>query len=302
MGVRLEAPAKINLHLAVLDRRADGFHELVSLFQAVDLSDTLRLEQSPSDGPVVVRGMPGIPQESNLVARAIEVFRRRAGVTEGVTAEIDKRIPLGAGFGGGSSDAAAALRCLQALFGSPLDDAALVDCARTLGSDVPFFLHGPAAVVSGRGDLVRGLVPRLDFAIVAATPGERVSTPDAYAWLDADRGAGKAFDSLISDPRAVEHAYLHTEPESWPFGNSFDGAVLRRLAAVRTIRDRMQGAGAAVAHLTGSGSTVIAVFARRDAAAACARALAADLPPGAVPADVRLLAPLASLATVEYYG
>jgi 4-diphosphocytidyl-2-C-methyl-D-erythritol kinase len=302
MGVRLAAPAKVNLHLEVLGRRADGFHELVSLFQAVDLSDTLRLERTGSNGPVSVLGMPGLPPESNLVARAIEIFRRRAGVTEGVVAAIDKRIPIGAGFGGGSSDAAAALRCLQSLFGSPLDEEALADCARTLGSDVPFFLHGPAAVVEGRGERVRGLAPRLDFALVAATPAERVSTADAYAWLDTDRGAGRVPGPMIGDPRAIERAYLRMAPESWPFGNSFDETVMGRCAAVRAIRDRMNGAGATAAHLTGSGSTVIAVFARRETAAACARALTADPPPGTLPADVRLLAPLASLGAVEYYG
>jgi 4-diphosphocytidyl-2-C-methyl-D-erythritol kinase len=302
MGVRLAAPAKVNLHLAVLDRRSDGFHDLVSLFQAVDLSDTLRLERTGPDGTVSVLGMPGLPPESNLIARAIEIFRRRAGVTDGVAAAIDKRIPIGAGFGGGSSDAAAALRCLQALFGSPLDGAALDDCARTLGSDVPFFLSGAAAVVEGRGERVRGIAARLDFALVAATPAESVSTAEAFAWLDADRRTGRGSGPLISDPCAVERAYLRTAPESWPFGNSFDETVMDRCAAVRAIRDRMKAAGAAAAHLTGSGSTVIAVFTRREAAAACVRALTADLPPGTLPADVRLLEPLASLGAVEYYG
>jgi 4-diphosphocytidyl-2-C-methyl-D-erythritol kinase len=302
MGVLLAAPAKINLHLEVLDRRADGFHDLVSLFQAVDLSDTLRLERTGSDGPVAVRGMPGLRQESNLVARAIELFRLRAGVTEGVAAAIDKRIPIGAGFGGGSSDAAAALRCLQALFGSPLDEAVLAECALTLGSDVPFFLLGAAAVVEGRGERCRGLVPRLDFAIVAVTPAERIPTADAFAWLDADREAGRASGRMIGDPRAIEHAYLRMAPESWPFGNSFDGPVMGRRAAVAALRDRMRAAGAAAARLTGSGSTVIAVFADAGAAAVCYRSLAADPPPGTAPADVRLLAPLASLGAVEYYG
>jgi 4-diphosphocytidyl-2-C-methyl-D-erythritol kinase len=302
MGVRLAAPAKVNLHLAVLDRRSDGFHDLVSLFQAVDLSDTLWLERTGLDGTVSVLGMPGLPQESNLIARAIEIFRRRAGVTDGVAAAIDKRIPIGAGFGGGSSDAAAALRGCQALFGSPLDGAALDDCARTLGSDVPFFLCGAAAVVEGRGERVRGIAARLDFALVAATPAESVSTTEAFAWLDADRRTGRGCGPLIDDPCAVERVYLRTAPESWPFGNSFDETVMDRCAAVRAIRDRMKAAGAAAVHLTGSGSTVIAVFTRREAAAACVRALTADLPPGTLPADVRLLEPLASLGAVEYYG
>jgi 4-diphosphocytidyl-2-C-methyl-D-erythritol kinase len=302
MGVRLAAPAKVNLHLAVLDRRPDGFHDLVSLFQAVDLSDTLRFERTEPGGAVSVLGMPSVPPASNLVARAIEIFRMRAGVGDGVAAVIDKRIPIGAGFGGGSSDAAAALRGCQALFGSPLDGAALVECARVLGSDVPFFLHGGAAIVEGRGERVRGIAARLDFALVAATPAERVSTAEAFAWLDADRRSGRGSGPLVGDPRTVERAYLRTAPASWPFGNSFDETVMDRCAAVRAIRDRMVAAGAAAAHLTGSGSTVIAVFTTREAAAACARALVADPPPGTLPDDVRLLEPLASLGAVEYYG
>jgi 4-diphosphocytidyl-2-C-methyl-D-erythritol kinase len=302
MGVCLEAPAKVNLHLAVLDRRADGFHDLVSLFQAVDLSDTLRLERTGSDGTVSLDGMPGLPRELNLVTRAIELFRRRAGVTEGVAAALEKRIPIGAGFGGGSSDAAAALRCLQALFGSPLDEAALGECARALGSDVPFFLRGPAAMVEGRGERVRGLVPRLDFTIVAATPGTRVPTADAFAWLDADRAGGGAPVAHSHGPRAIQRAYRRLPPEEWPFGNSFDGPVAGRLAAVAALRDRMRAAGAENPHLTGSGSTLIAVFARREAAAACCRCLAADPPPGTEPGDIRLLEPLASLPGVGYYG
>ena len=302
MGVRLAAPAKVNLHLAVFDRRADGFHDLVSLFQAVDLADELRLERTGSEGPVSVRGMPGLPHESNLVTRAIELFRRLAGVTEGVDAAIDKRIPMGAGFGGGSSDAAAALRCLQSLYGSPLDEDALDGCARSLGSDVPFFLCAAAAVVEGRGERVSVIASRLDFAIVAATPRERVSTAEAFAWLDADREAGRWRGGEIGDPRAVERAYLRLPAAEWPFGNAFDGPVADRLASVAAIRERMRAAGASAAGLTGSGSTVIAVFDRREAAAACAGALAADPPPGCAPGDVRLLEPLASLGTVEYYG
>jgi 4-diphosphocytidyl-2-C-methyl-D-erythritol kinase len=306
MGTRLAAPAKVNLHLEVLDRRADGFHDLRSLFQAVDLADTLRLERTGSDGPVTVRGMPELPRESDLVVRAIELFRRRAGVREGVAAEIDKRIPIGAGFGGGSSDAAAALRCLQALFGSPLDEAALDDCAQALGSDVPFFLHGAAARVEGRGERVHRLAPRTDFTIVAATPEESVATADAFAWLDADRGAGRATGRVrvrpaAGDARALERAYLSLSPDEWPFGSSFDESVAGRRPAVAALLDRIEACGAA-AHLTGSGSTVIALFSRRERAAACCRSLAADPPPGTASGSVRLLAPLASLPRVEYYG
>jgi len=299
MAVRLAAPAKVNLHLEVLGRRPDGYHDLVSLFQAVDFGDSLRLERSGADGPVTLRGMPDICPALNLVTCAIEVFRRRAGLSEGVSAAIDKRIPIGAGFGGGSSDAAAALRGLQALFGSPLSTDEVADCARSLGSDVPFFLAGPAALVEGRGERLRVVEPRHDFTIVAVTPRARVSTADAYAWLDEGRSAAAM---VIPPSDSILRAYRDLAPGSWRFSNSFDGVVMGRLAAVASVRERMRAAGAPVPRLTGSGSTVIAVFEKASDAAACGRRLAADPPPGCAPGDVRVLAPLVSLPGVEYYG
>jgi 4-diphosphocytidyl-2-C-methyl-D-erythritol kinase len=302
MRTALAAPAKVNLHLEVLDRRPDGFHELVSLFQAVDVADRLLLERTGEDGPVSVEGMSEVAAERNLIARAIELFRNRAGVREGIRASLTKRIPVGAGFGGGSSDAAAALRCCQALFGSPLRDAEIAACALTLGSDVSFFLDGPAAVVEGRGERVRRIAARTDFAVVAATPRVRVPTADAFAWLDADRGPAPARVRRTGAPGAIERAYRDLAPDAWPFGNTFDGPVAGRFAAIAALRDRMRAAGAANARLTGSGSTVIAVFADAAGAAAFRRSLAADPPAGTDASDIRLLAPLASLPGVEYYG
>lgn len=302
MEVRIEAPAKVNLHLEVLAPRADGYHDLVSLFHAVDLVDSLRLQRTGRTGPVSLGGMGDREPGANLVVQAIELFRRSAGVREGVAATIRKRIPIGAGFGGGSSDAAAALRGCQALFGSPLDEATLGACAAALGSDVPFFLRGPVAVVEGRGERVRVLEARTDFAIAAATPQARVSTADAFAWLDADRGAGRARAPFHRGAGALARAYRRLPPDEWPFGNSFDGPVRHRLAAVASLCERMRACGAAAPRLTGSGSTVIAVFADADAAAACVRELAAAPPAGTVREQIRLLLPLASLPGVEYYG
>ncbi len=314
-GVRIAAPAKVNLHLEVLGRRPDGFHDLVSLFVAVDLADMLSIARTRVEGPVTLHGMAGVPDDENLVARAIELFRLRAGLAEGVDAGIVKRIPIGAGLGGGSSDAAAALRGLQALFGSPLSGDEIAGCARALGSDVPFFLAGPAALVEGRGERLRSLVARLDVVIVAVTPAVRVSTAEAFTWLDEDLAgrpaAGLAGRPAAGDtsapagrpsPDAAARAYGEAAPGSWPFSNSFDGPVLRRMTAVAEVRERMRDAGAPSPRLTGSGSTVIAVFDRPADAAACARRLAADPPPGCAPGDVRVLAPLATLPGVEYYG
>lgn len=305
--MRIAAAAKVNLHLAVLDRRADGFHDIVSVLQAVDLADALQLERTRRDGPVVLHGMPEVAADANLVTRAIERFRARADLAEGVVARLEKRVPAGAGLGGGSSDAAAALRGMQALFGSPLSGAELASCARELGSDVPFFLAGPAALAEGRGERLHALVPRTDYALLAVTPSVRVATIDAFAWLDTDRAAGldtarAAVTGAVLPPGAAARAYRDRAPGDWPFGNSFDGPVLRRLPALALVADRMRDAGAPAPRLTGSGSTLIAVFEDAAEAAACARRLAAEPPPGCASSDVRILAPLASIPGVQYYS
>jgi len=302
MRAALAAPAKVNLHLDVLDRRCDGFHDLVSLFQAVDLADTLLLERTGTDGPVSIAGMADLKPATNVIVRAVELFRARAGIREAIRASVEKRIPMGAGFGGGSSDAAAALRCCQALFGSPLGETEIADCARELGSDVPFFLAGPAAMVEGRGERCRRIAARTDFTIVAATPRVRVSTADAFAWLDADRAGAGSPAGPADAARAIERAYRALAPDAWRFSNSFDGPVMGRLPAIAALRDLLRRAGAADARLTGSGSTVIAVFADAAAASACHRSLALDPPAVVAASDIRLLVPLASLPGVEYYG
>jgi len=302
MRVALAAPAKVNLHLDVLDRRPDGFHDLVSLFQAVDLADTLRLERTGTDGPVSIVGMADVEPSANSIVRAIELFRVRAGVREAIRASVEKRIPMGAGFGGGSSDAAAALRCCQALFGSPLGEAEIDDCARLLGSDVPFFLAGPAALVEGRGERCRRIAARTDFSILAATPRVRVSTTDAFAWLDAGRARAGSPARPADPAREIERAYDALAPDAWRFSNSFDGPVMERLPAIAALRDVLRQAGASDPRLTGSGSTVIAVFADAAAASALHRSLALNPPAAVAASDIRLLVPLASLPGVEYYG
>lgn len=184
-GIRSEAPAKLNLTLRVLGRRDDGFHEIDSLMVALPgLHD--RLEVRPVTEDRFECSDPDLPTDgSNLVLRARDAFREATGIRDGLSIRLEKRIPHGAGLGGGSSDAAATLRALDRCFGEPLGAESLADLAAGIGSDVPFFLGGPAARVRGRGEKIEP----------AAAPGGRVlllkpafgvSTPDAYGgWRDA---------------------------------------------------------------------------------------------------------------------
>ena len=148
---RTLAPAKINLHLEIGSRRPDGFHELVSIFQAVNLFDTLLVRVAGGAGEMRLAGEFGFPPSQNIVTRAVEAFRAETGIADGLEVSVDKRIPMGAGLGGGSSDAAATLRCLRALLCPRLPMERMEALAASLGSDVPFFLGAAARAGRGKG-------------------------------------------------------------------------------------------------------------------------------------------------------
>jgi len=210
-GITLHAPCKINLHLAVGNKQTDGFHQLESIFIALDFSDTLTIIPLPEEGghtSLVMRAegpflelsgkdCPPIPPEKNLVCRAVELFRAKTGFSGSLAVELVKRIPPGSGLGGGSSDAAATLLALNVLAfspvtgKSPLSKETLMDMAARLGSDVPFFvrIHGesPACLVSGRGELLTPLPAPPPLGVLLAFPGFSSDTAAAYALLDTYR-------------------------------------------------------------------------------------------------------------------
>jgi 4-diphosphocytidyl-2-C-methyl-D-erythritol kinase len=174
--------AKINLGLRILGRRPDGFHDIRSVFHTVSLHDTVRIGAEPGIGRVLLRtsGIE-IPCEEgeNLASRAARLFLHEIGLSLDVEIEIEKRIPVGSGLGGGSSDAASVLRLLRRASGM---DPGIDEIAPRLGSDVPFLVRGGAALVEGRGELVTPVAPG-DFWAVLINPGLQVSTAEAYeAW------------------------------------------------------------------------------------------------------------------------
>ncbi len=310
--LRVTAPAKVNLHLEILAKRQDGYHDLLSLFQAVSLADTVRLSARGPDGSIRIKGAFEIPARQNLIAKAVELFRSATGLTGGVEAAVEKRIPAGGGLGGGSSDAAAALRGLQVLFDRELPIERLRVMAAALGSDVPFFLGTAAAVVEGRGERVLAVQPRTDFAIVALFPPVAVDTALAFKWKDEQsKGASGAgpdgASSASEEPRPGRGMsreelilmYAESPVTGWRFSNSFDEPVFARHPSIAVLRDRLLEEGAVAARLTGSGSTVIGIFHDRDGAQAAVRSLGkrgrAGLPAGA---RAVVLLPLASLPAV----
>src|SRR5438067_3688228 len=184
----VQAYAKINLTLDVLGRRPDGYHELRTLMQTIDLYDTLCLSITDENRVRVICTQPELNTADNLAVRAAEAVRQRLALSRGIVIELHKRIPLAAGLGGGSSDAAVVLLALQQWWQLPLSPTDLLMLAASLGSDVPFFLTGGLALCAGRGEQVRALVPRWPASmrwLVLVKPAIGVSTAAVFRALPA---------------------------------------------------------------------------------------------------------------------
>jgi len=181
--IMIDAPAKVNLFLAVGDRRPDGYHDLITVFQTLAFGDTVELDP---EAPLSVVYEPdlGLPPGDDLVSRAASALAQRLGRPAVGAFTVRKRIPEAAGLGGGSSDAAAALVGLASAWDLALDDPALTEVAASIGADVPFFLRGGTALYTGRGDVFAGRLPTPALDIVLINPRQRVSTPAVYASFD----------------------------------------------------------------------------------------------------------------------
>lgn len=196
--VELFAPAKLNLHLSVGGIRPDGFHDVTTVLQAIGLGDTVTADESETLAVTCVPDV-GVPIEENLVHRAVTAFAAACGRDPAVTVAVRKAVPAGAGLGGGSSDAAAAIRALARLWGMPASDPRLRETATAIGADVPFFLGAPAALMAGRGDDLERELGAPVFNLVVVWPRTPVSTADAYAAYDSSpRTVASTPDRLVA--------------------------------------------------------------------------------------------------------
>ncbi len=251
------APGKVNLHLEVLGKRQDGFHDIVSLFQVVDLCDRLTVRSLTDSSECVIHGMGNIPPGENSIYRAARLFKGKCGLDTGIAVSVEKNIPAGAGLGGGSSDAAGVLIGLNALFDYPLTEQELAGLGGQVGSDVPFFLLASTALVTGRGEYVRPIEGRTDFSLVLVFPGFSVSTPSAYRALS--RLPGETISPRLS-PMEVLRCYTSEHPPVWPFFNSFTDHLVSRYGSIKDILVRLKNYGALYTAISGSGSTVFGIF------------------------------------------
>ena len=272
--VRVTAPAKINLHLEVLGQRADGFHELAMVMQSIDLADQLDCVNS-ADGLIQLScDQPGLSCDSdNLVMRAAELLRQRSGFNElGAHLHLRKRIPIGAGLAGGSSDGAAALLALNTLWGLGQSQDQLRAMAAELGSDMPFCLAGGLQLCFGRGECLESVPAEAQaFGVVLVKdPTVSVSTPWAYGECRRLNG-----DHYLSDEQAFAERRQHLRAASWlhplqaaeppPLRNDLQDVVAPQTASVQTALRLLQDLpGQLRTAMSGSGPSCFALFANRQ--------------------------------------
>jgi 4-diphosphocytidyl-2-C-methyl-D-erythritol kinase len=269
-AVTVRAHAKINLDLRVLGTRADGFHELRTVFQAISLHDTIAC--IPREGPFAIEcATAGVPlDKTNLIWRAAAALwrsLRRPGEVRDMLVRLEKRIPVQGGLGGGSGDAAATLLALSRAWRVPLRPTQLTDVAASLGADVPFFLSGGTALGLGRGDEIYPLADLPRHWIVLLIPGFGVSSAEAFGWYDAERDSSRG--QTTREPQQV--------PGPWPSRaaqmiNDLEAPIARHHPEIDQMKAALRRAGALAAAMSGSGSAVFGLFQkRRDALVAVER-------------------------------
>jgi 4-diphosphocytidyl-2-C-methyl-D-erythritol kinase len=255
--MQLRASAKINLDLRVLGKRDDGYHEVRTILQTIDWSDDISIEPAQRF-EFVAHGVGG--GEDNLVVKASREFERLTGVTASVRIELTKHVPMGAGLGGGSSDAAATLLGLQKFFGCRIPEQELFEALGRLGSDVPFFATGGRALATGRGNEIMPLpddAHEARYGLLLIHPRISISTAEAYSWL------------TVSDkPRTIRGFCAQSvsgSGEDEP-RNDFESVVFARHPLLSEIKSEMLKAGAVRAALSGSGSAIFGIFGNEEQA------------------------------------
>jgi 4-diphosphocytidyl-2-C-methyl-D-erythritol kinase len=260
--IRVETLSKVNLFLHIHGLRLDGKHELSTLFQAIDYGDVLWAEEADSIEFSCGAAEAG-PEEENLVLRAAKLLAKEAGVQAGVRLRLEKHVPVGAGLGGGSGDAAAALQVCNRLWGLDWSVDRLASLAVQLGADVPFLLHGGAAWAEGIGEKlepVAGLAA--DSHILVVTPPETVNTGWAYRTWDENFPNGLPDDARISTLRELSSQGPFQQNElKGLLWNSFEPVVFAKFPRIGQLGKVMETAGASEALLSGSGSSVFGLFA-----------------------------------------
>jgi len=251
-SLRVRTPAKINLFLRVLGLRADGYHDIETLFQAIDLYDEIIVRETNADPRIEVQGHPELETEENLAMRAVRWMERETGERFSVTLSLTKRIPVAAGLGGGSSDAAATLKALTLLYNPKFDEEALHRGAVELGADVAFFLEGGTAMGEGLGEQLTPVMLSVDYGLVLVNPGFAVSTGRVY----------REFASTLTTPRregTLWHVLRECRDPRELLENDLQRIAEKSHPEIREVRRAVEQAGARPTLMSGSGPTVFGI-------------------------------------------
>jgi 4-diphosphocytidyl-2-C-methyl-D-erythritol kinase len=254
-SLEARAPAKINLCLRVLGRRPDGFHDIFSIMQAVDLYDDLSFERMPGGGVTIDCNDPAVPLgDDNLIAQAYYLMKDRCSLTDGLRVKLRKRIPIGSGLGGGSSDCATTIKAINKLSTLSLSKGRMMEIGAQLGSDVPFFLSSGSAIVEGRGEVIRDIEIIPDFSAVIVVPEVHISTGDIYSRLRLD-----LTNENMRGRFTINQDSLGLSELTGLIGNDLEELVVSDCPEVRRVRDDLAACGLENVSMSGSGSAVFAL-------------------------------------------
>lgn len=245
------AYAKINLGLLVLEKRPDGYHDIETVFHRINLYDEIGF--SPSSNIIIESSSKEPPSdERNICFKSAELLRRHLGINAGVKISIQKKIPVGAGLGGGSSDAATVLRHLPSFWGKTVSEDGLLILALQLGSDVPYFLHSGSALARGRGEALATFHLDVPYTILLCNPGIHISTAWAYQHVQPQLRQ--------ADLKELVRRGMQNSSQLAALTNDFESAVFTEYPAVKEVKERMLRNGAVFSLMSGSGSTVYGLF------------------------------------------
>jgi 4-diphosphocytidyl-2-C-methyl-D-erythritol kinase len=269
--MRVRAYAKINLGLHVLGKRSDGYHSIETVFRLINLYDELEMVQY-DQGIHFSSNDPSLATDrTNLCIQAANLLRDLTGCHTGVEMRLTKRIPIGAGLGGGSSDAAATLRGLTKLWSLDISTEELQTISASLGSDVPFFFTGQTAYATGRGEVLERMVLPLPYSILVATPRIHVSTAWAYSSLRLNPALERPNLRELLSAGVRDPSVLRKE-----LTNDFEETVFQKYPEIRKIKEKLLAGGAELALMSGSGSSAFGLFSSADIAKDIASTLSAE--------------------------
>lgn len=273
---KVKANAKVNLHLEVLNRRDDNYHNIFSLNANIDLFDLLKFEvhsvsiNSGKKNKIDI--IPGggkydeilrsTPLKENLITKSANLFLDRIGKSADIKISVKKNIPSGAGLGGGSSDAAATIRFLNKYFKNCLNETGLLEIAKLTGSDVPYCLYGGLSVCEGTGERIKKLHGRLRYRVLILNTGIHVNTAAAYNALNRDRNYPVDSNDIINKQQLFKEGIAKGSINDFRhiLKNDFEGPVFRQYPVLEEIKNKISALGPVYVTMTGSGSTIIALF------------------------------------------